>query len=68
MTKSVRLDRLLANLGYGSRRQVQDMVDAGWVAFDGSLVARADAKVPLVDDLPTRLKVRGALHDNGRGT
>jgi 16S rRNA pseudouridine516 synthase len=63
MSKTIRLDRLLANLGYGSRRQVQDMVDAGWVAFDGDLVARADVKVPLVDDLPARLKVRGAPLD-----
>jgi len=63
MSKSVRLDRLLANLGYGSRKQVQDMVGAGWVALDGDLIARADTKVPLVDDLPSRLTVRGAPLD-----
>ena len=58
MTKAVRLDKLLSNLGYGSRRQVQEMVAAGWVSLDGAPIARADDKVPLADDLPERLMVR----------
>ena len=32
---TVRLDRLLANLGYGSRREVQSLVAAGLVTLDG---------------------------------
>ena len=32
---TLRLDRLLANMGYGSRREVQSLVDAGLVTLDG---------------------------------
>jgi len=63
VSKALRLDRLLSNLGYGSRRQVQDMVGAGWVTLDGAPVARADDKMALTDDLPQRLRVRGAPLD-----
>lgn len=67
MTKAVRLDRLLANLGYGSRRQVQDMVDAGWIALDGVPVAKADIKVTPTPNLPDHLTVRGARVDPPQG-
>ena len=33
---SVRLDRLLANLGYGSRREVQNLIARGAVILDGA--------------------------------
>ena len=35
MSASFRLDRLLANMGYGSRREVQQLVRAGGVTLDG---------------------------------
>jgi 16S rRNA pseudouridine516 synthase len=63
MNKPVRLDRLLANLGYGSRREVQQMVAAGLVTLDGVLVSAADIKVAVSADLPRRLKIRGAPVD-----
>ena len=47
---SARLDRLLANLGYGSRREVQALVDRG-------------AVVPVTADLPGRMSVNGAPLD-----
>ena len=28
---TARLDRLLANMAYGSRREIQQMMDAGWI-------------------------------------
>ncbi|MDB5451986.1 MAG: pseudouridine synthase [Caulobacteraceae bacterium] len=61
--KPVRLDKLLANLGYGSRREVASLVEAGLVRLDGGEVARADDKVTPTPDLPTRLKVRGSPVD-----
>ena len=55
MTETVRLDRLLANLGYGSRRQVAAFVAGGRIALDGGRIAKVDQAVSL-DDVQ-----RGAL-------
>ena len=38
---TLRLDRLLANLGYGTRREVQGLVAAGLVKLDGAPLAAA---------------------------
>jgi 16S rRNA pseudouridine516 synthase len=59
----MRLDRLLANLGYGSRREVQSMVAAGQVTLEGAPVQMADIKVDPTPDLPSRLRLRGAPID-----
>ena len=56
---SVRLDRLLANLGYGSRREVQSMITGGDVVLDGAPARRIDAKIEATRDLPSRLLVEG---------
>src|SRR5689334_11498533 len=61
--KSVRLDKLLANLGYGSRREVGSLVAAGLVTLDGVALEAADGKILVTPDLPQRLKVRGAPLD-----
>ena len=37
--KSVRLDRLLANLGYGSRREIQILARTGRIRLDGAPLA-----------------------------
>ncbi|MEW6019264.1 MAG: 16S rRNA pseudouridine(516) synthase [Pseudomonadota bacterium] len=60
---AARLDRLLANLGYGSRKEVQALVRAGAVVFDGLAVRDAGQKVPIVADLPARLTISGAPVD-----
>jgi 16S rRNA pseudouridine516 synthase len=49
MTQTVRLDRLLANLGYGSRREVAAFVAGGRVVLRGGRVTRADQAVSLDD-------------------
>ena len=54
-----RLDRLLANLGYGSRREVNAMVRDGAVLMDGVAVRDSGLKVPIGPDLPQRLTVGG---------
>ncbi len=58
-----RLDRLLANLGYGSRREVNALVRAGGVVLDGVTLKDAGAKVPIVRDLPARMTISGAPVD-----
>ena len=50
--KPVRLDRLLANLGYGSRTEVVAAIRRGYVIVDGSVVRSESTKV--VPD-PTRV-------------
>jgi 16S rRNA pseudouridine516 synthase len=58
-----RLDRLLANLGYGSRRDVQALVSAGKVTLDGAPIKDAGQKVAVTADLPSRMKIRGVPVD-----
>lgn len=65
MTKALmaRLDRLLANLGYGSRRDVQALVSAGKVTLDGVAIKDAGLKIAVTADLPQRMKIRGVAVD-----
>ena len=58
-----RLDRLLANLGYGSRRDVQTLVSGGKVTLDGVAIKDAGRKIAVTADLPLRMKIRGVAVD-----
>lgn len=60
---TARLDRLLANLGYGSRREVVALVRDGRVVLDGAVVKDSGARVPVTPDLPGRMTVSGAPVD-----
>jgi 16S rRNA pseudouridine516 synthase len=53
-----RLDRLLANLGYGSRREIEIMARNGRIKLDGA-VLREIGRVALTPDFSARLKVDG---------
>ena len=59
----MRLDRLLANMGYGSRKEMQQLVKLGAVTLDGAAVADADMRVAVEPALSERLRVRGARLD-----
>ncbi|MGU3407320.1 pseudouridine synthase [Methylobacterium brachiatum] len=61
--KSVRLDKLLANLGYGSRREIQGLARGGAILLDGAELADAGDRIALDPDLPERLTVDGAPVD-----
>ena len=54
---TLRLDRLLANLGYGSRREVQQLIWAGLVTLDGVIVDDSDQRIPVTPDLSARMIV-----------
>lgn len=54
-----RLDRLLANLGYGSRREVSSLVRDGKVVLDGAVVKDSGAKIPVTAELPARMTISG---------
>jgi 16S rRNA pseudouridine516 synthase len=58
-----RLDRLLANLGYGSRREVTTLVARGQVVLDGRPLKDSGAKIAVTADLTTRLLVAGQFID-----
>jgi 16S rRNA pseudouridine516 synthase len=55
----LRLDRLLANLGYGSRREVQDLIGAGLVTLDGEAMIDSDERIAVTPNLPARMMVDG---------
>jgi 16S rRNA pseudouridine516 synthase len=59
----VRLDKLLANLGYGSRREVQALARKGRVRLDGAVLANAEQRIALTPDLAGRLTVGGKALD-----
>jgi 16S rRNA pseudouridine516 synthase len=54
---TLRLDRLLSNLGYGSRREVQQMVRNGWVTLDGEDLTDPNRHIDITSDLRQRLLV-----------
>jgi 16S rRNA pseudouridine516 synthase len=58
-----RLDRLLANLGYGSRREVNSLVRDGKVMLDGVTLKDAGARIAVTADLPTRMTLSGVAVD-----
>lgn len=60
---TLRLDRLLANMGYGSRKDIQTLVKLGRVVLDGVPMTDADLHVPVSPALSERLKISGAALD-----
>ena len=60
---TVRLDRLLAGLGYGSRKEMQALVRAGRVTLDGEQLQDAGAKVAVAPELSERLLIDGRATD-----
>ncbi|GGE14142.1 pseudouridine synthase [Aureimonas endophytica] len=59
----VRLDRLLANLGYGSRREIQMLARQERILIDGAPVENAEARLAVAPDLSSRMVVDGEALD-----
>ncbi len=57
--EQMRLDRLLANMGYGSRRDIQQWVKAKAILLDGKPVADADGRIAVTPDLSDRMIILG---------
>ncbi|MBK9078170.1 MAG: rRNA pseudouridine synthase [Hyphomicrobium sp.] len=57
--QTLRLDRLLANMGYGSRKDIQALVKFGRISLDGAPVTDADMHVRVSPDLSSRMKIAG---------
>lgn len=60
---SLRLDRLLANMGYGSRREIQMLGRQGRITLDGVPVADVEARIQITPDLADRMVVDGEALD-----
>ena len=59
----LRLDRLLSNLGYGSRKEMQQLAAARRIVLDGAPIVHADHKIAVTRDLPARMSVDGVALD-----
>ncbi|MBX9925673.1 MAG: pseudouridine synthase [Hyphomicrobiaceae bacterium] len=55
----LRLDRLLANMGYGSRKDIEALVKARRILLDGEVVTDAAAHVAVSPGLASRLTIAG---------
>jgi 16S rRNA pseudouridine516 synthase len=55
----MRLDRLLANMGYGSRKEMQGLAKAERILLDGAAVTDADRRIAVTPDLAQRMTVQG---------
>lgn len=64
---TLRLDRLLSNLGYGTRREVQQLIWAGLVTLDGDVIDDSDQRVYVKPDLSDRMIVDGEPLDPAPG-
>ena len=62
-SSAMRLDKLLAHMGYGSRRDIAQLVALGAITLDGVEVLAADMKVELGPALQEGLEVDGAPAD-----
>lgn len=59
----MRLDRLLANMGYGSRKDIATLAKAGRIVLDGVMVKDADQHVAVASELSARMTISGAPLD-----
>lgn len=59
----IRLDKLLANMGYGSRKEIHSLAESERITLNGTPLTKADARLTLAPDLPERLKVDGEALD-----
>jgi 16S rRNA pseudouridine516 synthase len=60
---TLRLDRLLANMGYGSRKDIQALVKFERIVLDGVVVTDEAMHVPVSSALSERLTVAGIALD-----
>jgi 16S rRNA pseudouridine516 synthase len=60
---SVRLDKLLSNMGYGTRREVQSLAVSGRVRLGADPLLDATARVTADDELAARLTIDDAALD-----
>lgn len=60
---TMRIDRLLANMGYGSRRDIENMAADARVLLDGRAIDDVSERIALAQDLPARVSIDGERLD-----
>ncbi|NQX79312.1 MAG: rRNA pseudouridine synthase [Hyphomicrobiaceae bacterium] len=60
---SIRADRLISNLGYGTRKDVHALALSGQIHLDGMPLKDVTRKIFLENDLPERLTIAGKKMD-----
>ncbi len=66
-TPSLRLDRFLGSLGYGSRRDIAELARLGAITLDDRDLTDASARIAITPDLPARMTVDGEPVDPPQG-
>jgi 16S rRNA pseudouridine516 synthase len=61
--ETMRIDRLLANMGYGTRRDIERLANSDRVMLDGAPVEDVSARIALTPDVAARMTVDGAPLD-----
>ena len=59
MHKAERIDRLLAGMGYGSRREVEGLILADRILLDGAPIPDGGVKLEIIEALRARITVDG---------
>ncbi|WP_108484084.1 16S rRNA pseudouridine(516) synthase [Oceaniglobus ichthyenteri] len=61
--QTVRIDRLLSSMGYGSRSEIAQMAKSGGIRLDGAKLLNVAERIPVTTDLPDRMEIRGEALD-----
>jgi 16S rRNA pseudouridine516 synthase len=64
---TLRVDKLLGSLGYGSRTEMARMGKAGGIVLDGVDITDVSKRIPVTPDLPTRMEIDGQPLDPPQG-
>src|SRR5262245_18238672 len=62
-SSTARIDKLLGNLGYGSRREIQQMAYADRIVLDGETIADVGVRITITPDLRERMSIDGEKLD-----
>lgn len=60
---SLRLDRFLGGLGYGTRAEIATLARLGAIVLDGAELRDASRRIAITPDLPDRMQIDGAPVD-----
>ncbi|NBE08065.1 16S rRNA pseudouridine(516) synthase [Paragemmobacter ruber] len=61
--QTMRVDRLLSSMGYGSRTEMARLAKAGGIVLDGAVLADVSLRIAVTPDLPQRMRVEDEALD-----